>query len=79
MGEIHSDTSVEESEVDKEEEKKQVTVAKVKMSQMTPYEQEEHKARIEEEKKKPPLPTVTNKEKFDKVFILPLFCKPGKH
>ena len=46
---------------------------------MTPYEREEYLAKIEEEKKKPPLPTVPDQNKFDKVYILPLFCKPGKH
>ena len=26
-----------------------------------------------------PLPIVPDASKFDKVFILPLFCKPGRH
>ena len=28
---------------------------------------------------KNPLPKIANAAKLDKVFILPIFCKPGQH
>ena len=45
---------------------------------MSLEEQEAYRKKLEERKKNPlpPLPDVT---KFDKVFILPCFMKPGKH
>ena len=46
---------------------------------MLPYERDAYFRQLEEEKNKPPLPTVPDQDKFDKVYILPMFCKPGKH
>lgn len=31
------------------------------------------------ERAKFPIPPLPDVNKFDKVFILPMFCKPGKH
>jgi hypothetical protein len=45
---------------------------------LTPEEREEVK-RKEEERRRYPLAVVPDESKFDKIFILPLFCKPGKH
>ena len=45
---------------------------------MSPEEQERLR-RIEEERKKYPIPPLPDVNKFDKIFVLPLFCKSGKH
>ena len=52
------------------------------MKNMSKDELEELKKQIDAEieyRKKNPLPQLPNVTKFDKVFILPLFCRPGKH
>ena len=49
---------------------------------MTKDELDELKKKIEAEieyRKNNPLPDLPDVTKFDKVFILPIFCKPGKH
>ena len=81
MGDIHSDTSEEPStEEEKEEEKKEEVVqVKVKLSSLTAYEREALKQKELEKKNKPPVPQVPDVNKFDKIYILPFFCKPGKH
>ena len=76
MGEILSDTSSDdETETDKEPPVEEV---KVKLSSLSPMEQEELKKK-EEERRRNPLPIIPDETKFDKVFILPVFIKPGKH
>ena len=45
---------------------------------MSPEEQDRLR-KLEEERKKYPIPPLPDVNKFDKVYILPLFCKPGKH
>ena len=45
---------------------------------MSPEEQDRLR-KLEEERKKYPIPPLPDMNKFDKVYILPLFCKPGKH
>ena len=78
MGEILSETSSDEDSNKEEEETKKPEEKKVKMSQLTPEEQEKLRQK-EAERKKNPLPTLPDVNKFDKVYILPFFCKPGKH
>lgn len=51
---------------------------KVKISSMSPSEQQAHRAMLEERKKNP-IPPLPDVNKFDKIFILPIFLKPGKH
>ena len=49
---------------------------------MNKDELDELKKKIEAEieyRKNNPLPELPDVTKFDKVFILPIFCKPGKH
>jgi len=53
-------------------------VEKIKWSSLSPVEQEEKRKEIEE-RKKFPIPPIPDAKKFDKVFILPIFCKPGKN
>ena len=45
---------------------------------MSPEEQDRLR-KLEEERKKYPIPPLPDVEKFDKIFVLPIFCKPGKH
>ena len=86
MGEIDhngGDSSEELTEQEGEEETKEEIdpeeALRIKVSEMLPYERKAYYEALEEEKKKPPLPNVPDQEKFDKVYILPMFCKPGKH
>ena len=48
------------------------------MSSLSLEEQEAIRKK-EAERLANPLPTVPDETKFDKVFILPIFCSPGKH
>ena len=45
---------------------------------MSPEEQDRLR-KEEEERKKYPIPPLPDVNKFDKIYILPMFCKPGKH
>ena len=77
IGEILSDTS-EESDSDKEEKKSGPEVVKIKLSSLSPEEQEQRKLEAAE-RLKFPIPPLPDATKFDKVYILPIFCKPGKN
>ena len=80
--EILSDTSEEEEEIKMEEPKEVDPFAGHDIKNMNKDELEELKKQIEAEieyRKKNPLPLLPDVTKFDKVFILPLFCRPGKH
>ena len=48
------------------------------MSSLSPEEQDALRKKASDLKANP-LPTVPDVNKFDKVFILPIFSKPGKH
>ena len=76
IGDVLSDTS-EDIDDNKQEEEKVVEV-KVKLSSLTPEQQDQLKLEAAE-RKKFPIPPIPDVNKFDKVFILPIFCKPGKN
>ena len=67
---VLSDTSDEPEETDKEEETKEVK----KVNEFQGLDEDEIAFR-----KKNPLQELPDVSKFDKVFILPIICKPGKH
>ena len=77
VGEVFSDSS-EEPDSNPEEVKQAPEPVKVKLSSLSPAQQEQ--LRLEAaERAKYPIPPLPDVNKFDKVFILPLFCKPGRH
>ena len=76
MGDVLSDTS-DDSDGAKEE-KKETEEPTVKFSAMTREELEAYK-QAQAEKIRNPIPALPDVTKFEKVFILPMFLKPGKH
>ena len=80
--EILSETSEEEEEIKEEEPVVVDPYAGYDTKLMNKDELDELKKKIEAEieyRKNNPLPELPDVTKFDKVFILPIFCKPGKH
>ena len=73
--ELLSETSEEDQHEQQEEIVEEKEVNEILLT-------EEERQRLKEEKEyrlANPLPDVPDASKFDKVFILPLFCKPGRH
>mmetsp|Transcript_3421 Transcript_3421/g.4527 ORF Transcript_3421/g.4527 Transcript_3421/m.4527 type:complete len:120 (-) Transcript_3421:1343-1702(-) len=78
MGDILSESSSDdESEERKVDEFRKAAEEKAKLDKMSPDQRDELKKK-EEYRRKNPLPLLPDVEKFDKVFVMPIFIKPGK-
>lgn len=79
MGDILSDSSSDdEAEEKRLEQERKEAEEKARFERMSPEQKDELKKK-EEFRRKNPLPLLPDEKRFDKVFILPVFIKPGKH